>query len=225
MIRPYVSLACIAVLSLSACTKQPRACFSVPELVEVNQPVHFENCSFDSHSYYWWFDDSTTSDEHKPVKAYTQRGKYLVYLTAYSKNTNKQSKTNEIIQVGNRFLTLMVIRDISFTQPNNQPWDGDGTGPDVRLTYGPVSQGGNTFTLQELTDLQPGQLPFEWAPLQDMMLTDEPWRFTLLEISPGGNRVMKEWELNPVDFAVKDVWHLTSSKHGNWHVEVHFTIK
>lgn len=168
-------------LSLSGCINYPTPCFQAPELVRVGDTVRFTNCTVDGYSYYWWFDDGATSTEANPKHVYTQRGKYKVYMTAYTKNGNYQQKANRIITVGNLFLDAITV--INFpASDNGQPWDTDGSGPDVRITYGPAAQNGLTYTTLETPNLTVDTLPLQHIPFTDIQIDNEVWVFTILDI-------------------------------------------
>ena len=183
----------VAVL-LSSCVKQPRACFEAPELVEVGEPFQFTNCSSNAHSYLWQFNDGNESEEANPTHTYTQRGKYKVYLTAYSKNGLHQTKANHIIEVGNRYLEQFTLKAVPFATP----WDV-ADGPDLKLIYGPAATGGAQYVTLEVPNADAGDLPIVWMSNTDIMFSDEDWAFTLVDVDAIVNDTIAQWVLNPTD--------------------------
>lgn len=93
-------LGAVILLFFTACEKKPEACFVVSKAeVEINEKVLFTNCSVDAYSYFWNFEDGTTSREENPEKIYTTEGTYKVTLIAYSKHEKKSSTATKIITV------------------------------------------------------------------------------------------------------------------------------
>lgn len=192
------SLHLFAILLLvmtASCINYPTPCFQAPDIVKVGDTITFTNCTVDGYSYYWWFDDGTESEEVSPTKVYDQRGKYRVYMTAFTKNGHYQKKANKIIEVGNLFLDEIRLNGLPATV-NGQPWDGDGTGPDVRITYGPAGQAPQ-YTTIEVGDITKDSLPLVFLPLGDIQLTDEDWQFNVLDIDGGSIDPMRTFTINP----------------------------
>ena len=104
---------------------------------EVSVPVKFENLSFNSSVYAWDFGDGNTDSlTVAPEHTYTAPGNYLVKLKAYTED-GQVTEAVEEVKVGERFLTGMYLISISMTDPNGDPWDADGSGPDVLFQLGP----------------------------------------------------------------------------------------
>lgn len=221
----YLYFSLLAVLVISGCKKEPFACFVNPGIVEVNEPITFQNCSYDGDSYYWWFGDGDTSTLKTPTKTYTQRGKWLAYLTVTSNNGSYVSKFNEIIEVGNRFFTEFKVNKIKFTNPLGQSWDNPASGPDLLVRYGQVTNGGQNWITQELPDIQLADFPVSYPNSIEIMLTDEPWYFMLVDIDVGTEDTMYTWKLNPNTLEWKSPMVLRDTMAGNWELEVHFEIK
>ena len=132
------------VISLSACKKDDplpisTSAFGVISVApEVDVPIKFENLSYNSARYKWDFGDGTfDSINVAPTHTYDTPGNYSVTLTAYTKD-NQQSQSVQDIDVGQRYLTGMYIVNINMKDPDGNPWDSDGSGPDVLFQLGPT---------------------------------------------------------------------------------------
>jgi PKD repeat protein len=221
---PILTLIALSLLVFS-CKKTPFACFNAPELVEVNEQIQFENCSNNADHYYWQFNDSTTSTEANPLKSYSKRGKYKVYVTAFTKNEGNFTRANKIIEVANRFLDQVTINQISFTRPDGSPWKADSSNPDIRLAYGTVDTSGPQYTTLEQQDVEPIDLPLTFIVPNDQMLLDQDWHFTLLQVNTLDNDTMVQWIINPTQFAKDQPIKLESSVNGTWQANLFFTIR
>jgi len=131
------------VISLSSCKQEDplpisKSAFSIASVApEVDVPVKFENLSLNASRYKWDFGDGTfDSINVAPTHIYDAPGSYTVSLTAYTQD-KQQSQSVQDIDVGERFLTGMYIVNISMKDPDGNPWDADGSGPDVLFQLGP----------------------------------------------------------------------------------------
>jgi len=131
------------VISLSACNEDDplpisKAEFDIVSVApEVDVPVKFENHSLNASRYKWDFGDGTfDSINVAPTHTYDEPGSYTVSLTAYTQD-KQQSQAVQDIDVGERFLTGMYIINIDMNDPEGNPWDADGSGPDVLFQLGP----------------------------------------------------------------------------------------
>ncbi len=211
-------------LILWGCEETPRSCFRVDETVEVNKPLSFTNCSTDAYSYQWWFDDGTESTEMDPVKVYTQRGKYKVYLTAFSKDGRQQSKSNRIITVANRFLEGIRLQNAPIVDnTTGQPIDADGTGPDYRVVYGVGNN--NNLSTGEAWNLTIDSLPLLWPTFGNLVLTDEDWTFTLLEVDSFSFQPVYTWSVNPVQAADGGIITLNDEINGLYTLQLLYTLQ
>lgn len=215
-----LSWAMALAILLSSCVKQPRPCFNAPEVVEVGEPVEFINCSQEAYSYLWQFDDGTESQEANPTHTYTQRGKYLVYLTAYSKNGLHQKKANQVIEVGNRFLDQYALKAVPF----GTAWDV-ADGPDLKLLYGPVSTGGSQYVTAEQPDAGSSDLPIIWMSNTDVMFTDEDWSFTLVDVDAIVNDTIAQWVLNPTDLDKDSPITVNSNNPGFTEMDIEYEVR
>jgi PKD repeat protein len=105
----------LVVVCFSACQKVPEASFTViDETVGSGESVKFTNTSVDATSYFWDFDDGSTSTEASPSHIFTSEGTYMVSLTAYSKNEKKTSIAVVTINVVNP-VNLIPVADFIFS--------------------------------------------------------------------------------------------------------------
>ena len=104
---------------------------------EIDLPVQFENLSLNSAAYSWDYGDgSKDSLVTDPMHTYESPGTYTVKLTAFTEDGQK-SESLQDIDVGERYLTAMYLINISMTDPEGNPWDDDGSGPDVFFQFFP----------------------------------------------------------------------------------------
>lgn len=133
----------LSLLIFSCNEKDPlpisRADFSVSTIApEVQLPVKFENLSLNASVYAWDYGDGSKDTlVIAPEHTYSAPGTYLVKLSAYTEDGQK-SEAIEEVRVGARYLTGMYIISISMTDPDGNPWDEDGSGPDVLFQLGPT---------------------------------------------------------------------------------------
>lgn len=73
--------------------------FSAPTSVSYNDPVTFANTSTGAVTYFWDFDDGTTTTEKNPTHSFTQSGTKNVKLIAYS--CNSSDTITKTVTVGN----------------------------------------------------------------------------------------------------------------------------
>jgi PKD repeat protein len=100
MKNTFLLFTAIAVTVFTGCRKTPQANISADKTsVEVNEKVVFSNSTIDGVSYKWDFGDETTSTEKAPNKSYSKSGKYVVSMTAYSKNEKKSDAKSITITV------------------------------------------------------------------------------------------------------------------------------
>jgi PKD repeat protein len=105
---------------------------------EVGVPVKFENLSFNASAYAWDFGDGNKDSlTIAPEHTYQQPGDYSVRMRAYT-DDGQVSEAVQQVSVGERFLTGMFIMNISMVDQNGDPWDDDGSGPDVLFAMAPA---------------------------------------------------------------------------------------
>lgn len=98
---------------------------------EVDEPIQFENLSLNASSFAWDYGDGNVDSlVIDPMHTYTEPGSYTVKMTAYTEDGQK-SESLQDIDVGERYLTAMFLVNINMVDENGDPWDDDGSGPDV----------------------------------------------------------------------------------------------
>ena len=142
--KKLFTLFLIVTVILASCTeKDPlplsSASFEVVTIApEIHKPVKFENFSKNSISYIWDFGDgSPLSTEIAPTHTYEESSDFVVSLTAFTEDDQKSTQT-EVIRIGKRYLTGMYFTNINMKDANGNPWDSDGSGPDVYMEIGPL---------------------------------------------------------------------------------------
>ena len=104
---------------------------------EVNVPIQFENLSLNAAAYSWDYGDGNKDSlVTDPTHTYESPGTYTVIMRAYTKDGQK-SESFVDVEVGERYLTGMYLINIDMTDENGDPWDNDGSGPDVFFQFFP----------------------------------------------------------------------------------------
>lgn len=104
---------------------------------EINVPVQFENLSLNASAYKWDYGDGTfDSLVIDPTHTYDVPDTYTVTMTAYTED-GQTSVAMHDVDVGQRYLTAMWLLNINMLDENGDPWDDDGSGPDVLYQFGP----------------------------------------------------------------------------------------
>lgn len=126
-----------AVIFITSCNETDplpisKADFKIASVApEVDIPVQFENLSLNASYYAWDFGDGTKDSlTIDPEHTYTEPGAYLVKMTAYTEDGQKSESIYDI-DIGERYLTGMYLININMNDENDDPWDDDGSGPDV----------------------------------------------------------------------------------------------
>lgn len=133
----------ISLIAFSCTEKDPFPLANASFIVSSNAPeryheVKFENLSTNAISYEWDFGDgSEMSKEIAPTHTYEDSGDFIVSLKAYTEDDQVSTET-QVIEVGERFLTGMYIININPKDSEGNPWDNDGSGPDVLMQLGPA---------------------------------------------------------------------------------------
>ncbi len=176
---------------------------------EVSLPVKFENLSFNASMYAWDFGDGNKDSlVIAPEHTYTAPGNYLVKMRAYTEDGQVSEAVKEV-KVGERFLTGMFLISISMTDPDGNPWDDDGSGPDVLFQFGPTdatSLDDLSFILIDSLNVGQFQTPIgitteDFVP-QNFRLTNKDFFILLEEVDPeniaNNPRSMAEVVFNPL---------------------------
>ncbi|MFD2721065.1 PKD domain-containing protein [Hymenobacter monticola] len=148
-------------------------------VVEVDEELQFSNASTNAARYEWAFGDGQTSTQPNPKVRYAQSGTFTVTLTAFN-TENKAATQKAVVTVGRRKLSGIRVVRMSFVTPAGQPWDTDGTGPDISFEFRGTSRAGSSvpFTTNVslgtlYSDLTPASLPL------NIDLTRTPVEFPL----------------------------------------------
>jgi PKD repeat protein len=117
------------------------ACFTVDnDFVDSGQAVKFTNCSENANSYVWDFKLGTPFiGKTPPDKVYDKYGTYPVSLIVRNVDATKSDTAIKTIYVGRHSLTKIKVNKFKSTNSAGVTWDDDGTGPDIKIQYGPNS--------------------------------------------------------------------------------------
>ena len=216
----YIS---VAMLLLASCDRrQPKACVEASAVTtEVDVVLSMENCSEKASFYRWDFGNGSGSESESPKTSYQALGDFDVTLYAYSANGFNIDSSTVQIQVRNRYLDRVVISSIDFQQSNGMQWDGDGSGPDVKMRFRPNSTLFWDFETETTLNIEEGDLPltFEYSA-DDVLIESNNWVFELLEETStftlpmyDGTAELKESTENPVvleegDYRIEIWWEL-----------------
>lgn len=105
---------------------------------EIDVPVQFENLSLNAAAYTWDYGDGNIDSlVINPTHTYEDPGSYTVTMSAYTEDGQKSVAMHDV-EVGQRYLTAMWLLNINMLDENGDPWDDDGSGPDVLYQLGPT---------------------------------------------------------------------------------------
>ena len=105
---------------------------------EIDVPIQFENLSLNASAYSWDYGDGEfDSLVIDPSHTYEDPGTYTVTMTAYTED-GQMSVAQQDIEVGQRYLTSMWLLNVNMVDEDGDPWDDDGSGPDVLYQLGPT---------------------------------------------------------------------------------------
>lgn len=173
---------------------------------EVDIPVQFENLSKNTAAVAWEFGDGETDSlKLDPTHTYTEPGTYSVKMTAYTEDGQFESAIQDVV-VGERFLTGMYLININMVDSLGNPWDSDGSGPDVLYQLFPMR---NDITEEEYIwvfydSLNVGEFstPTGIGGIQDYKLNNEDYAVLLEEIDTedpeADSRFMAGYIFNPI---------------------------
>lgn len=173
------------------------------DVIETNESVQFTNSSENSDSYLWDFGDNKTSTDPNPQHSYTRRGTFVITLTTTSSTGDEAVFTSSIV-VGRRWSVGLSIVSISDINSSMQPWDTDGSGPE--LLFGFIDASAASFAPFPIgEDILNKDLPFGGAitPSDQVVLTNTDWRFLFVDNDeplddPNASDIMVTFDLNPV---------------------------
>ncbi|MBK0401897.1 PKD domain-containing protein [Adhaeribacter sp. BT258] len=135
------------------------------KIVPTGYTIRPQNSSTKAVRYEWKFGDGETSSDLNPSHHYNNPGTYIITLNAYNLN-HEVSIVSKTIKVGEVYLTGVKLNKINFMNPVNQPWDTDGTGPDIEFRVAPLLLGGQNpdwiFHEHLRNDFTPAMLPYQY---------------------------------------------------------------
>lgn len=178
-------------------------------------PVDFINQSINTATFKWDFGDGTfDSLNFSPQHTYDEEGSYDVTLTAITEDGQTSMETQSV-DIKTRVLVAFSVTNISFVNENGEPWDDDGTGPDLIFIFGAQSADIEDIIITDTTkNLTPADFPLDWEFSQGsgLELNSELYDLVLLDADPEKPEgedpfdVMFGIEFDPVlyEFAVKD---------------------
>lgn len=177
-------------------------------------PVKFVNLSTNSATFRWDFGDGTFDSLNiSPEHTYLDEGTYDVSLIATTED-GQESTEIQSVDIKKRVLVAFSVTNISFVDENGEPWDEDGTGPDLVFIFGAQSADLDDYIFTDTAkNLTPADLPLDWEfqAGDDMELNSELYDLVLLDADPEKAEdpkfdVMFGVEFDPVlyDFEIKD---------------------
>lgn len=177
-------------------------------------PVKFVNLSTNSATFRWDFGDGTFDSLNiSPEHTYLDEGTYDVSLIATTED-GQESTEIQSVDIKKRVLVAFSVTNISFVDENGEPWDDDGTGPDLVFIFGAQSADLDDYIFTDTAkNLTPADLPLDWEfqAGDDMELNSELYDLVLLDADPEKAEdpkfdVMFGVEFDPVlyDFEIKD---------------------
>ncbi len=177
-------------------------------------PVKFVNLSTNYATFRWDFGDGTFDSLNiSPEHTYLDDGIYDVSLIATTED-GQESTEIQSVDIKKRVLVAFTVTNISFVDENGEPWDDDGTGPDLVFIFG--AQSDEDFSDYIFTDtvynLTPADLPLDWEfPRGNgLELNSELYELVLVDADPetpeNPNDLMFGIEFDPVlyEFDIKD---------------------
>lgn len=211
----------IGVLLFAGCKKPPVACLDIEQApyLTPSHPVAFENCSQQADVFLWDFDDGTTSTEASPTHRFPGQGTYRVNLTA-SNDKESVSITHHVFVDYPIFRTVR-INALPATAPNGDPWDPNGTGPDVRVRV--INTNNPPFNIDYSSPIIQNldtQLPFEFTLTDELFQTACcSWTIMLLDVNATVDTiaVMKKFH---VDWEEKPIHSEVTAEGTDWSVEL-----
>ncbi len=156
--------------------------------LEKSVPVKFVNLSTNAARFVWEFGDGVKDSINlAPSHVYDDAGSYDVTLRAITQDGQESVETKSI-DIKTRVLVAFSVANISFVNPEGNPWDDDGTGPDLVFVFGAQSSASldDYIITDTVNNLTPGDFPIDWNFNQGdgLELTNEPYDLVLLDADP-----------------------------------------
>ncbi|MGZ5243404.1 MAG: PKD domain-containing protein [Bacteroidia bacterium] len=178
-----------------------KACFNVDkDFIDSGQFVVFTNCSENEKRYEWKFNNGAPIvDKTPPARQYNERGTFPVVLIVWNDDNSKADTARKNITVARHALTKINIKKFKATDGSGNPWDEDGTGPDIKIQFGP-----NSNPLQYTTAVKEnanGEFSLDITP--NIILdkgNNGGWGFKLIDEDAGGVKPMTTFggQANPI---------------------------
>jgi hypothetical protein len=177
-------------------------------------PVRFVNLSTNAATFRWDFGDGTFDSLNiSPEHIFEEEGTYDVSLIATTQD-GQESTEIQSVDIKTRVLVAFTIANVSFVNQDGEPWDDDGTGPDLVFLFGAQSADFESYIVTDTAkNLTPADFPLEWEFQEGsgMELTNETYDLALLDADPEKTvdpkyDVMLGIEINPVlyNIGIKD---------------------
>lgn len=172
--------------------------------IEPGETVTFTNTSTDGQSFSWNFgDNSTVSTDENPTHTFNSVGNFTITLSVTS-STGDVATTTSSVTVGNRYAVALAVTEVLFVNGNGEPWDQDGSGPEILFGFFPAGQAEfDPFILGD--DLTADDLPIAGGIDVSLQVpfTNADWTFVFLDnddpfTDPNVSDVMTTFSLNPV---------------------------
>lgn len=130
----------ILIFACISCKKDPVADFKIEGITKVGEKLSFINTSEHSNSYYWDFNDGSTSSEENPTHVYAKPGNYNVKLDAIgSKGSASMIKPLKITGT-----TFSFKNNLNINLPDFNTFYWNGTNIEDFLIYGLLLSGSET---------------------------------------------------------------------------------
>ena len=198
----YISL--VLLIVCGGCGKddvEPKAEIVVNKYqAQPGELVTFSSTSINAEEYEWDLGNGESSDQETVKTAFDTPGRYEIKLKVKSKR-GKTNETTTFIYVGKFYFANISIQEINFNDGNGNPWDTDGSGPDITFDLASSFSSINGLTVGD--NFKKEKLPFYYSFYPyEKLLVDDFHEFKLIE-SPeygttGPRRIMKSWSINPI---------------------------
>ncbi|MEP7170518.1 MAG: hypothetical protein ABI855_14205 [Bacteroidota bacterium] len=117
-----------------------------------------------------------------------------------------------------RYSSTVDVSGVSTANPNGDPWDSDGTGPDLKMNFGKGTSSGYDFT----TNTQNNQSATTLTPSSSIQFTNEEWKYQLVDDDLfSASEVIATGTFNPVTQGGSNVISITN---GNVIIKFNYTV-
>jgi hypothetical protein len=131
--------------------------------------------------------------------------------------TNYDSAAEKNIDCKYRYASTIDVSGVQDKNPNGDNWDGDGSGPDLKLNFGKGSNANFDFTTNTISNGLSGSL----TPSRSIQFTNETWKYELIdEDLIGSPEVIATGTFNPIALSGSNSFTLTN---GTVNLKFNFT--